>query len=253
MKKNLNGLILREADYGEKDKIINVLTGSNGIISAIVKGAKSAGNKKSSMVQCFAYGDFLLYARKNGYALYDFEIKELFWGIREDLYNLSLAQYFSQLCFAFSPDESSSSELLRLLLNVLFYISNGKKSLEVLKAIFELRGCSICGYMPNLTGCVHCKKYESSKMYFSPENGVLICGDCLKKTLESQRFTADFLSEASLAALRHIVYSDFNKLFSFSVSKPIEKELEYISEKYVRCHLGSNFRALDFYKSLFSN
>ncbi len=251
MKVQISGLIIRETDYGENDKIINILTEKNGIISAIVKGAKSIKSKKSSIVQYFSYGNFLLYARKNGYVVDDFEILELFWNIREDLYSLSLAQYFSQLCFAFSPDENKSNELMRLFLNTLFYISNKKKSLPVLKSIFEIRGSSICGYMPNLMGCVYCKNYNFPEIYFSVENGVLICGDCFKKSAEYKKFGANRLSGAVLAALRHIIYSDFSKLFSFNVSSQSEKELEYISEKYISCHVGSNFKALDFYKSLF--
>lgn len=250
MKMQINGLVLRESDYGEKDKIINILTQQNGIISAIVKGAKSIKARKSSIVQCFSYCRFSMYVGKKGYVVDEVEILELFWSIRENLYNLSLAQYFSQLCFAFSPEESSSNELLRLFLNVLFYISNKKKSLPILKSIFEMRGCSVCGYMPNLMGCTYCKQYDCSEMYFSVENGTLICSDCLKESREYQRYGTNGISNTVLAALRHIVYSDFDKLFSFTVPESYEKELECISEKYVRYHLSSNFKALDFYKSL---
>ncbi len=155
------------------------------------------------------------------------------------------------MCFDFSPDESRSGELLRIFLNVMFYISNKKRSLSILKAIFEIRGCCIGGYMQNLMGCIYCKNYDCAEMYFSVKNGSLICGDCLKGKERHQEFEAKLLHPAVLAALRHIVYSDFNKLFSFSILGQSEGELEYISEKYIYYHLGSNFKALDFYKSLF--
>lgn len=255
MKSQLKGIIIRETDYGENDKIINILTDRQGIISAVVRKARKAKGNNFSIVQCFSYGNFSLYVGKNGYIVDDFEILELFWNIRNNLYNLSLAQYFSQLCFAFSPDIGSSGELLRLLLNVLFYISKEKMSLAVLKAIFEMRGCTICGYMPNLVGCVYCKSYSCDEMYFSVSDGMLVCGECLKKSKfqEYQQQSGDRykLSHTALKALRYIVYSEFSKLFSFSISKSFEKELEYISEKYIYYHIGSGFKALDFYKSLF--
>ncbi len=153
---HLKGIILREADYGEKDKIISILTEHSGIISAKVKGAKNIKRKNVPILECFSYCEFLLYEAKSGYIVEDFDLLELFWNIRGDLCNLSLAQYFSQLCFAFSPDENNSFELLRLILNVLFYISNKKKSLAVLRSIFEIRACAICGYMPTLTVCINC-------------------------------------------------------------------------------------------------
>lgn len=253
MKNQLRGIIIREADYGENDKIINILTDREGIVSAIVKRAKNVKCNKGSIVQCFSYCHFSFYVGKNGYIVDDFEILELFWNIRNNLYNLSLAQYFSQLCFAFSPDSNSSGELLRLFLNVLFYVANGKKSLSVLKVIFEIRGCTICGYMPNLIGCVRCKSYDCKDMYFSVGDGILVCGKCLKKLRneEYRNFVGYKLSPAVFKALRYIVYSEFDKLFGFNISESFEKELEYISEKYIYYHIGSGFKALDFYKSLF--
>ncbi len=253
MKNQLKGIIIREADYGENDKIINILTDKEGIISAVVRKAKNIKHSKGSIVQSFSYCNFSLYVGKNGYIVDDFEILELFWNIRNDLYNLSLAQYFSQLCFAFSPDSNNSGELLRLFLNILFYIAKGEKSLAVLKVIFEMRGCAICGYMPNLIGCVCCKSYSCEDIYFSVGDGVLMCGECLQKLKQEQHrnFVGYKLSTAVFKALRYIVYSEFDKLFGFNISASFEKELEYISEKYIYYHIGSGFKALDFYKSLF--
>ncbi len=250
MKVQVKGIILKEAEYREKDKIVNILTESSGIISAIVKGAKNIKRKNFPVAEYFSYCQFSLYAGKNGYIVEEFDVLELFWNIRSDLYSLSLAQYFAQLCFAFSPDENSCPELLRLFLNVLFYISEKKKNLAVLKSIFEVRGCSICGYMPNLTGCMNCNNYSFDEIYFSVGNGTLVCGECFKNNAKYVELNVSKISTPVLMALRHIVYSDFKKLFSFNISKPFEKELEYISEKYIYYHLGSGFKALDFYKSL---
>ena len=253
MKKQLKGIIIREVDYGENDKIINILTDQEGIISAVVRRAKNVKFNKRSIVQCFSYCHFSLYAKANGYVVDDFDILELFWNIRNDLYGLSLAQYFSQLCFAFSPDPDHSLELLRLFLNTLFYIAKGKKSLAVLKVIFEIRGCTICGYMPNLIGCVRCKSYDSDDMYFSLGDGYVVCGECLEKLKHEHYWSAGIckISLPIFKALRYIVYSEFDRLFAFNISDSFEKELEHISEKYIYYHVGSGFKALDFYKSLF--
>ena len=42
MKNQLKGIVIREADYGENDKIISILTDREGIVSAVVKRAKNA-------------------------------------------------------------------------------------------------------------------------------------------------------------------------------------------------------------------
>ena len=58
---HLKGIILREADYGEKDKIISILTDNSGIISAKVKGTKNIKRKNVPILECFSYCEFSLY------------------------------------------------------------------------------------------------------------------------------------------------------------------------------------------------
>ncbi len=250
MKIRVKGIIIRESDLGEKDKVIKIFTEKHGIISAIVKRGKVLKNSGSSIAQPFAYCDFCLYVRKNGYIVDSLEIIELFWNIREDLSSLALTQYFCELCVFWSPDESNSQELLRLLLNTLFYLANKKMNISVLKAIFELRGCSLCGYMPNLVGCVKCGDYEPNEIYFVVENGILICKSCYLTYERRSDYNVRLISHGVLSALRHIIYSKMENLFCFKISEEIQSDLCDICEKYIFAHIGFDFKSLNFYKSL---
>jgi len=53
-----------------------------------------------------------------------------------------------------------------------------------------------------------------------------------------------------LSALRHIVYSDFNKLYSFSVPDDQAVRLSSITEAYITAQSETKFEALDFYNSI---
>ena len=46
MKFRTDGLIIKEQNIGEQDKLVYVLTKSNGVIKAFVKGAKNVKNQK---------------------------------------------------------------------------------------------------------------------------------------------------------------------------------------------------------------
>lgn len=244
---NLTGMILRDKELGEKDKVIKIFTAERGIISAIVRCGQSVKSRNGAIAQPLTYCNFSLFEKKNGFIVDKIEIQELFWGIRKNLESLSLAQYFCELCMAWVPDENNSGRLLRLLLNTLYYLSIGKKSNEFLKSIFEFRGCALCGYMPDLVCCSRCKKFDSSGMAFWIKDATLWCKDC---TAGEEKFIYERLSSGVLSAMRHIIYANLEQLFKFSISRESEKQLSIISEKYILEHMGVRFKSLEFYKKL---
>lgn len=249
MKINVNGIIVQETDLSDSDKLIKILSTEKGLISAIVRNSKTIKNRLGGMVQLFAYGEFTLYSGKSGYIVNNIEIKELFLNLRKELESLSLAQYFCQLCVALRPEEHISQEALRVILNCLYYLSSKKIDVNLIKSIFEMRMCALCGYMPQLVSCVRCHEYEHDEMFFSIQDGKLFCKECLSNKDNSN---LEFLSSSLLSSLRHMVYSSIDKLFKFSVSEETARHLNYITEKYVKTHVYGNFKSLDFYKSLVS-
>ncbi len=247
MQVEMTGIIINEIDLNESDKLIKILTCEKGIISAIARRSKVYRNRQGGMLQLFAYCKFTLYLGKRGYILNDSEIKELFFELRSNLKSLSLAQYFCQLCIALKPDEETSQEFLRVFLNSLFYLSKQKMSRALVKSIFEIRTCSLCGYMPCLESCAKCGAYERDNMYFLVESGKLFCEGCLSKGKVNASF---LLSSPLLYCLRYILYSPVVKLFKFSVSASAEEKLSFLTEKYVRLHVSDSFKSLEFYKSI---
>ena len=100
-----------------------------------------------------------------------------------------------------------SADFLRLVLNALHFLCRGTRPQAVLKAIVELRMLSEAGYMPSIAYCAHCGAYESERMYFKVNRGEIYCKSCY---LDNGDPCAP-LSPAALTAMRHIVFSDFEK------------------------------------------
>ncbi len=71
---------------------------------------------------------------------------------------------------------------LRLLLNSLYMISEHSTDLRVIKAVFELRTMSECGFMPQLVCCRDCGTYdEGDAFYLDAQEGHLLCAYCAAK------------------------------------------------------------------------
>ncbi len=238
-------LVLKVMDVGESDRLLTLLTKDFGIVKAFASGAKKLKSKYYAGTTALSYSDFTLREVKDSYRVSDAYLKHNFFKIGSDIKLLTLAQYFCEAAEVLSPPEQDSHEMLRLLLNSFYYIGSDKISHHQLKAIFELRALAISGYMPNLLVCDNCGNYDEKEMYFFADEGVLNCKEC-----NSDNYSGILLDATLISAMRHIVYSDFEKIFSFSVPEEKAKRLTKITEKFLITQTERKFKTLDFYYSL---
>ncbi len=244
MRTNTDGLILKEQNIGEKDKLVTVLTRHNGLVRAFVRGAKSVKNRKNSSTGMFCFSKISLYKNKETYIIDEAEPIELFFELRTDLEKLTLAQYFAEIIISLVQEDEPAEEYLRLILNSLYFLANSKLPNEQIKAITELRIMCIAGFMPDLTSCERCGTEETNTMYFDIEDGIIYCENCVATDLLYP------LDIGLVRALRHIAFSDFEKIYSFRMEDYALPDLSYITEKYLLSKLQRNFKTLDFYKEI---
>ena len=191
-----------------------------------------------------------VYKGRDKYIIDDAKPIEVFFELRKNLEGLTLAQYFCELSISMAPREAPAGDFLRLLLNTLHFLCKGTRPLLLLKSVVELRLLSLTGYMPNLVGCEECGCYEAEEMLFYPRHGMLLCGDCARGVQKDGGGIP--LSQGVLTAMRHIVYVDFEKLFSFSLPEDGLKQLAKASERYLLATLGRGFQTLDFFHQMLS-
>ena len=241
-----NALIIREQQVGESDRLVTMLSSDCGIIKAYATGAKTIKSKKGASTSLLAYSSVTLSQKNDTYRITEATPIDIFFKAGEDIEILSLAQYFCELCSTYAPRGEDCSDILRLVLNTLYFLSEKKRNIYLLKSIFELRLMSIVGYMPDLVACKTCVKYEDDIMYFDTFEGVLYCPNCIK-------FSKDFavINKTLLTALRHIVYADLSKLFAFSIPDEAAIALSKITEKYILNKTEHTFQTLTFFNSLF--
>lgn len=246
MRFKTKGLILREQNIGERDKLVWVLTDSHGILRAFVRGAKNIKSPKCAGTGLLSYSALTIFEGKDSYVIDEAFAEEQFIGLHKDVVKMSLGQYFCELCVTLCPKGQEASEQLRLALNSLYMLSNNKRPAIQIKVCFEMRLISMAGYMPDLVMCSYCGVYEKPEMVFIPQSGRLYCSDCA----ELHRARGIRLPVASVTALRHTVYADSDKLFSFELKDELWDRLSAASESYVSYMTQRDYPTLHFYKSL---
>jgi DNA repair protein RecO (recombination protein O) len=245
MKTDVRGLVVSEKRVGENDRLVTLLTAEKGILRAFVQRPRHAGGGRLSATRLLTYSRFSIFEGRSSYIVDDAQPIEVFFDLCKGLGSLSLAQYFCELAIALAPQGSEAENFLRLLLNAMYFLCRGTHPKRVLKSIVEMRIMSLAGYMPDLVCCEKCGCYEADKMFFMPRSGKIICGKCFAPPEPPEPYFA--MGRGAITAMRHTVYADFDKLFSFRVSEKVGKELSAASERYVLETLGHSFATLDFY------
>ena len=245
------GVVIRAKSVGD-DRLLTLLTEDYGVISASAKGANKPRSRLASSTELFCYSRFTLFRYRDYNTVDSADVDTSFFSLRKELAALSLASYLAELCSELAPQEEEAKEYLRLLLNTLYMLSNQKRSVWFLKPLFELRLLTMAGFMPDLTSCSMCGEFKAPEgVWFSAESGDFLCADCKKDVpIEEQDINSVHISAAVLAAMRHIIYSDFEKLFSFTLPETSLFELNQVSEKYLKYHLQRDYRSLDFFYSV---
>ena len=242
----IKGAVLRETETKEADKILTLLTAERGKLSVIARGVRRKTCKYSACAQSLAYSEWTLYQRGNWYYASDGSTLELFQGLRGDLDATALGFYCAELTEAVTTEETPAGPLLRHLLNGLYALSALHKPPALVKPAFELKLLSLAGYEPLADACAYCGCLEPEQPLLDVVQGVLRCRRCGGG--ESGRSLP--LDRDSLAALRHIVYGDPKRLYSFRLSGPALERLSAAAEAFTATQLERSFRTLDFYKSL---
>ena len=76
---NTEGLILKEQNIGESDRLVTVLTRQQGLMRAFVRGAKRIKNRNASSTQLLCYSRLSVYRGKEKNVIDEAEPLEVFF------------------------------------------------------------------------------------------------------------------------------------------------------------------------------
>lgn len=238
-------LVLRETAYKESDKILTLLTQEAGRLTASARGCRRKGSPIAAGSQLLVWSDVVLHEYRGRWTVQEAAVDREFRGMREDLEKFSLGCYFAEVTELLVVEGLPCPELLSLLLNSLHALDRLDRPLGLVKAAFELRAMCLAGYEPLLDACAVCGAPEPEPPLFHLNEGVLCCAACRTEAGEG---AAVPLEGGALAAMRHIVYGDPKRLFSFRLEGAGLSCLSHVCQRFLTTQLDRGFRTLDFYQ-----
>lgn len=232
------GIVIRSAGTGDYNKMLTVLSRDLGRISVWAKGVKSPKHPCAACASLLCYSEFILNKKKDIFTLSAATLEEGFYGIRNSLDKLANAMYFASLAENVCQ-EGESEEIVRLLLNTLYYAEKEKKKLMDLRLMYELKLLTYSGFCPNTCTCSVC---GGEALYFEPSLGGVVCESC--KMPSSKKISA-----TALSLMNYYITSPLSASLAFSGQIDAVREGLRHTENFILHHIG-HINALDYLKSV---
>ncbi len=234
-------IVLRSTDYSESDRILTLLTGTHGKLSAIARGAKRSRRRFVGSLDVICLVDVVLFRNKSmELARLDAaKLVDPYGELKGDMERLGYASYMVELTDEFVPPDEPNEAMFEHLKGFLSMLKS-VESVESVARFFEIRLLKLSGLMPHLTGCVCCGKTGlEEKMSFITERGGIFCKDCTGQAgLE--------LSLGTIKTLLMAVRLPREKLHVLNTGEVFKKEARKMLSECIKYHLGKVPRCMRF-------
>ena len=210
---NVTGIVLKQTPIGEYDRRICLLTKEKGKISAFARGARKPGNRLSAATNPFSFGQFKLYAGRDSYTISEADIQNYFPELMSDYVGAYYGMYFAEVADYYTRENNDERQMMKLLYQSLRALCSPALPNPLVQCVFELKAIAVNGEFPGIPAD---RKLEESTVY----------------------------------ALRYIVESPVEKLYTFTVTESVLQELRQIAKEYRERILDRKFKSLEILKTL---
>lgn len=210
---NVTGIVLKQTPIGEYDRRICLLTKERGKISAFARGARKPGNRLSAATNPFSFGQFKLYAGRDSYTISEADIQNYFPELMSDYVGAYYGMYFAEVADYYTRENNDERQMMKLLYQSLRALCSPVLPNPLVQSVFELKAIAVNGEFPGIP-------------------------------------TDRKLEESTIYALRYIVESPVEKLYTFTVAESVLQELRQIAKEYRERILDRKFKSLEILKTL---
>ncbi len=204
---------MKSEPIGEYDRRVVILTRERGKVSAFARSARKPGNRLMAPTSPFSFGQFKLYAGKSSYTMAEAEISNYFEALREDFVGAYYGMYFLEICDYYTRENNDETGMLKLIYQSLRALTSKAFSHKLVRSIFELKAVVINGEFPGVN-----------------QNAGL---------QESTVYTVDY-----------IMRTPVEKLYSFTVSEEVLRELGIFCKRLCAKTFDRNFKSLEILENL---
>lgn len=230
----LQGVVLRHANYRERDRMLTLLTPDHGRVDVLARGCRRPNSPLMPAAELFVHGEFVVFRNNDRCTLTSCTLADTFFPLRLDPYRLTCGAYLLNLALAAAQPEQAAAGLYSLLLEGLYHLTycNDEAPLHTTCTFLLLFAAEI-GYRPRLHHCVRCGKPlpEGVGAKLDVEAGGLCCPTCAKGAQEP-------LNAAQVSWLRAALQAGFD-----TEQRPADAPLFEALRRYVESRLEMTIKA----------
>lgn len=243
------GIVIKQVDYGEADRILSVITANHGKISAIAKGVRRLKSRKANACGLFVESQFVFAEGKTLDLITEADAISSFDSIKDELERVSVLFYISELLdrMVEGNDELNGWSIFELLQNFLQLAEYAnEKSIFNLVRGFEARLLSLLGLTPELYFCVSCKQKLKSgdQLSFDIKSGGIRCEGCSDDNgSRSQPISLD-----SIKSLRFFYNHDLKSSVMLQLNDSVRSEIKRFNQSCLEYFHGFQINSKGIYK-----
>ncbi|WP_134741947.1 DNA repair protein RecO [Nocardioides sp. 503] len=172
-------IVLRTHKLGEADRIITLLTRSNGRVRAVAKGVRRTSSRFGSRLEPFTHVDLQLAEGRNLDTITQAETMSAFssaLGADYERYTAGTAMLETAERLVSEEKQPSLQQFLLLVGGLRAMAAGAHRPGQILDS-YLLRSLAVAGYAPSFDACAHCG-LEGPHRWFNPSMGGMLCTTC---------------------------------------------------------------------------
>lgn len=217
----LTGMVLKTVPIGDYDRRVVILTKEKGKVAAFARGARKPNSRLIAAAAPFSFGEFKVYEGRTSATIVEADIQNYFEEMRTDVHAACYGMYFLEMMDYYTRENNDEKEMLKLLYQSLRALQRVSLSNELIRYIFEIKALVLNGEYPGIPG----QSPELAKEYGSFE-------------------------ESTVYAVEYIAYSRVEKLYTFTVTDSVLRELGRIAAIYRKKYVDKEFKSLKILEDL---
>jgi len=174
------GIILKTYSLAEADKIVVLLTQTEGLVRGVAKGAKRLKSRFGGGLEPFSIINISYFQKEERelVSIGQIELVKSFFDAAGNPKFLQKFSYLAELLLEFAPPHDPNERLYRMAKVCLDTAAETPESLDSIGLYFELWILKLGGYLPDWNKCDNCEKQLGSSAANLQINFQIVCRQC---------------------------------------------------------------------------
>jgi len=241
-----DAIVIKAVKAQTNDIFLTLFTKKAGMLSVVANGAKSSRSMLAASSKPFVFGQFVINTKSKTMKLSNTSIYDSHFRIVDNLETLAYGYYFLELCQYTIRENVADLEHFQLIVELIHMLSKQQGNYQIMRLAYLIKLAGITGHAPNLsTKCTQCGT-EHEPVYFSIEDGGLICHNCRSKEKYAYK-----LNKAFIDVIRYLGQKDIRISSKTKIHEGYLNKLITMFEAYHRYHNQIyKINALDFLNTI---